>query len=359
MKTQRFEALDSWRGLAALAVAVFHMNSYRPITTWGIVTNGYLFVDFFFVLSGFVIAANYHDRLLQGFGLGRFMLLRFGRLYPLHISVLCIYLASRVLRWRAGDPSAFATPTESVDTILVNLAMLQGFYIYDFLTWNYPSWSIGAELFAYFVFAGLLLVFKARVWSVLIGLVAVCAVALLVINGSMSTSNNYGLIRCLLGFSAGALAWRFYVLRGYRWETGTVAEGLILAVVVSFISVAGITKLSLLAPLVFATAILIFAGERGGISCVLRSRPLVFLGTISYSIYMVHAFTTGLLRVASDSAVRKLPALGWLFDGLPFYALYLVLVVLVSWGTYSLIEAPARAWFQRLARPVSLKLKMA
>lgn len=53
--------------------------------------NAYLFVDFFFVLSGFVIASTYQERIAGGFSVWRFMLLRLGRLYPLHIAVLVAF----------------------------------------------------------------------------------------------------------------------------------------------------------------------------------------------------------------------------------------------------------------------------
>jgi peptidoglycan/LPS O-acetylase OafA/YrhL len=59
----RFEALDGWRGICACLVVLFHFHGYSPIYSWGLIRNSYLFVDFFFVLSGFVIAWNYATRL--------------------------------------------------------------------------------------------------------------------------------------------------------------------------------------------------------------------------------------------------------------------------------------------------------
>src|SRR6266576_119115 len=90
---ERFVVLDSWRGIAACLVALFHLEAYSHLVyshLHGVpfLGNSWLFVDFFFVLSGFVIAANYQQRLLDGFGVGRFLLLRLGRLYPLHFAVL-------------------------------------------------------------------------------------------------------------------------------------------------------------------------------------------------------------------------------------------------------------------------------
>ena len=64
--TVRFEVLDAWRGIAALMVAVFHFNALHHAAYMPFVRNSYLFVDFFFVLSGFVIAHAYAERLTSG-----------------------------------------------------------------------------------------------------------------------------------------------------------------------------------------------------------------------------------------------------------------------------------------------------
>ena len=63
----RFVALDSWRGLAALGIAVRHINGSGPLTSGALHDNLSMAVDFFFVLSGFVIAAAYGERLREGF----------------------------------------------------------------------------------------------------------------------------------------------------------------------------------------------------------------------------------------------------------------------------------------------------
>src|SRR3979409_173570 len=98
---ERFVALDSWRGIAACLVALFHFEAYSHLVYSHLngapfLRNSWLFVDFFFVLSGFVIAANYQQRLREGFGVGRFLLLRLGRLYPLHLFMLAAAVAVKL-----------------------------------------------------------------------------------------------------------------------------------------------------------------------------------------------------------------------------------------------------------------------
>jgi peptidoglycan/LPS O-acetylase OafA/YrhL len=75
----RFEVLDGWRGIAALMVAVFHFNALHPAYVLPFVHNSYLFVDFFFVLSGFVIAHAYRGRLNTVADAAVFAIRRFGR----------------------------------------------------------------------------------------------------------------------------------------------------------------------------------------------------------------------------------------------------------------------------------------
>ena len=100
LSASRFEALDAWRGVCALLVAMFHLQAYSHIYDWSLVRHSFLFVDFFFVLSGFVIAGSYRAKLLGGFSIWHFMLLRFGRLYPLHLAILAIFIGIELLRFR-------------------------------------------------------------------------------------------------------------------------------------------------------------------------------------------------------------------------------------------------------------------
>src|SRR5258708_20049 len=87
-----FRVSDSWRGIAALLVAIFHLNVYSAIYSLDFIRNAYLFVDFFFVLSGFVITHSYAGRLGTLEGLGTFAIRRLGPLWPLHAVVLLAFV---------------------------------------------------------------------------------------------------------------------------------------------------------------------------------------------------------------------------------------------------------------------------
>src|ERR1039457_3262386 len=88
----RFHALDGLRGIAALLVVLLHVEWHNHLTGTRFVRNGYLSVDLFFILSGFVIAANYSAQIVDIPTSLRFLGLRFFRLYPLHIVMLGAFI---------------------------------------------------------------------------------------------------------------------------------------------------------------------------------------------------------------------------------------------------------------------------
>lgn len=138
-----FRTLDSWRGVAALLVALFHLNVYSALYSLDFVRNGYLFVDFFFVLSGFVITHSYAHRLGTPEELGAFAIKRLGRLWPLHVVVLLAFvIAESGKALMAARGASFFIPPftgpNSLDTIAINLVFAQSIGIVPHLTWN-PS----------------------------------------------------------------------------------------------------------------------------------------------------------------------------------------------------------------------------
>ncbi|RZJ36784.1 MAG: acyltransferase, partial [Brevundimonas sp.] len=101
---RRFEALDSLRGVCAILVVLFHMPVAAHWRDWGLIQHSYLFVDYFFVLSGFVIAHAYSQRLKTPTDAGRFMVRRLGRVWPLHVLMLAAFIGLELVRlWTHFD----------------------------------------------------------------------------------------------------------------------------------------------------------------------------------------------------------------------------------------------------------------
>ena len=358
MTPNRFEVLDSWRGIAACAVALFHLKVQSAhLYQLPLLRNAFLFVDFFFVLSGFVIAATYRGRLLEGFGVARFMLLRWGRLYPLHVAMLAAFLAFEALQIMVpalagtAEPPPFAAPNESADTIIANALLIHGLGLFEFLTWNWPSWSISTEFWTYLIFALALLALRQRIWMALAVAVVVCPIWIAMLSETnMHTTFSLGFVRCLYGFAAGVITHQLFM----QWPQaigrigGTRTELATIIAVAAFVCVADNSTVSVLAPYFFAAVVLIFAAERGAVSRFLRRPAFLVLGALSYSIYMVHAFVAARLGTVAEAFGTNLAKVNpWLGDAL--FPSYLLAVVCISYLTYRYIEQPGREWSRRLA----------
>ncbi|MDX8480979.1 acyltransferase [Mesorhizobium sp. VK24D] len=384
MAGERFMVLDSWRGICALLVALFHFPTTSMISQSAFVGGSYLFVDFFFVLSGFVIASSYGSRFSEPDELARFALVRFGRIYPLHLLMLAAFVAFEALRLALpalhGTGAAPFTGGFDFRSLVANLLLLQGMGVEDHLSWNAPSWSISAEFFTYLLFAGVVFATGRRAWIWFIAAVVTAPFFLLAFSTRhMDVSFDFGFIRCLYGFSLGALlAWfqhdsiaeaRQAMAGGAGRIAWTLAELAMIAAIGIFVSVAGTNGAGITAPVVFALALHLFAHEGGLISMLLRSRPMLPLGSLSYSIYMVHIFVQarminagGLIErrlgidIVGDITLRgdQVTGFGAGSPWIGFAALtaMLIAVIVVSWLTWRFFEMPALAWFRRLARRI-------
>lgn len=370
----RFRALDGWRGLCALLVAAHHLEVHGFLYWQPLVRNAWLFVDFFFVLSGFVIAHAYGEQLSQGVGFRTFVIRRFGRLWPLHAAVLAALVAIElshlaIQHWYpiAGEHVAF-TASRSPFAVLTNLFLLQALGFHAFDTWNGPAWSISVEFCTYLVFAALCAIVprqRERLLASLVLAIAAAATLAAFSDLGMRETFHWALPRCLFGFFLGTVtyaAWRRWPAKGVA---GTGLEMITTVLIVAFVSfVPGHVALEYFAPPLFAFAVLIFASDSGLISHVLAMRIPAALGRWSYSIYMVH---TIILVVAFSGArmAELLFGLHWLnhlpndeatvgaqgtLATLVFYLAYLSAVVALAALTWRFIELPGQRFFANFIR---------
>jgi len=372
--TGRFEALDSLRGICALLVALFHLKSAGLVAGLPFIRNSWLFVDFFFVLSGFVIAASYGDRLRSGFPVGRFMALRLGRVYPLHVFVLAVFALFELFKFALGATALtqklpWQSPNSPLE-LFESLGLLQIFGFQDFLVWNGPSWSIAAEVWTYLTMA-LVLAFTGTKSRVIVPLIAIASLFVLALLGEpyLDRTFSFALLRCLYGFALGMMTFAAHrrIASRPQGASGSLVELVTVAAVVSFVSlVPSENPVNLAAPFVFVGAVLVFAGEAGIISRVLTRPFPLLLGALSYSIYMVHVFVearaidvllvlsgkTGmpLASVTTSTEGETAKILGssdapWLGDAMSVAVL--AAIVVTSWFTYRFVETPCREYVRR------------
>src|SRR6201999_2420569 len=120
---RQFRALDGWRGVGALFVALHHFPARGFVYHLSLVRHSWMFVDFFFVLSGFVIAFAYGGRLQKRDTLWPFAVRRFFRLWPLHVVVLVGFVALETYRY-VSTGEGF-TGTRSLFSLFTNLTLTQ------------------------------------------------------------------------------------------------------------------------------------------------------------------------------------------------------------------------------------------
>lgn len=157
--------LDGLRIIAAGAVVVLHYSDYVKAHAAGRFVLGHtlhfnLFVDLFFVISGFVIASQYLGKVDNFASIGRFIWRRLARIYPLHLATLSFYLVLAVAihsgLGQTENPSRY--PWSDIPAQLLLLHAVDG----QRLTFNFPSWSLSAEMVCYAIFPIVALVATRR-----------------------------------------------------------------------------------------------------------------------------------------------------------------------------------------------------
>ena len=351
-EARRFVVLDFYRFVAALGVFIFHLKLIDTgiSPAW----NGSygLFVDMFFILSGFVISYSYPSDARGMRAYSRFMIRRIARIYPLHLLSLLIFV---VLIGVGLERTARSTPLD----FLYNVLLLQAWGVTDHLSFNSPSWSISAEFFCYLIFP-LLMLFARKLHPLALAAI-VAALYLVLAHGHLpiwqersqmyGANYDYGMLRALPSFLNGILlAILFRLSQPYRQKR----------VVFAGIAMFGISVLVLnvfakpdLAILLFSCAILLTAVGESAFAEFPGARLLGRLGNTSYAIYMLHD--------AVLIAVFK-PLWTWLGlrpDQFGLFALACcVVLTIVADRTYAYFENPARRLLNRLAdtAPVSPRM---
>lgn len=345
--SKRIPSLDGFRGIAAIAVMLFHFNIFflpqsRLSDIVPFVGRAYLAVDFFFLLSGFVMAHVYGCGLAANWRAywPRFAIARFARIYPLFALATLAMMMIFALSGRIISDVSFSGRS----------ALLQPFLLQQWtrgLSWNYPSWSISTEAEAYvtFVFsAGALLTGKHP------RLVAACCAAIVagmsIVSPGGSLNHYHGLpalLRTLAEFSLGVLLYR-----AQSEGAGFLAKWAPIPAVL-FVGLAVVTHVDFLVVGAFSCLILYGVNAHNLFARLLDSRPLVALGNWSYSIYLLHAPTHYAVMAAFAASGNPVSNLG-LSSARLLSLVTMLAVVGFSAINYKYFETPIRHLMVRLTR---------
>ncbi|WP_375398896.1 acyltransferase family protein [uncultured Sphingomonas sp.] len=342
-------ALTSVRGIAAWLVVLYHIRrsiAGLPDTWLAVFARGYLAVDFFFLLSGFVIWLAWHDRLRRdGWRAApAFLRKRIARIWPLHLAMLAaaFILAIALAAARHHDPRVFP-----FGELPLHVLLLQNWGFTDRLAWNDPAWSISCELAAYLAFP---LLVRAIDWrtvpSTVLVVVGLCFLVLLhdrMANaGATSLGDDitrFGLARCLAEFGTGTIVGALWLRwRERPWWPFAGGVGVATAMVAG--SGCGILPETLAFPIAFAAILLAVALTSGMAQNPLDWRTIHYLGETSYATYLAHFLLFFVFKLAFVEDAHAVPP--------PLITLYLAMVLSASVALHHLVERPAQAWVNRL-----------
>ena len=289
---KRFEALDSFRGICAIAVAFYHMHIMGAFTESTFIRGSDIFVEFFFVLSGFVLAHGYGHKFKLDFV--EFMKARFFRLFPLHVFMLAVFITLEFFKLAAFtytdiafENAPFTNKFAPVE-IIPNLALIHSWTSFtNHLSFNYPSWSISVEFYMYAIFFAT--VVFAKSYRTLIWFSVSLVMFILLINQSELFVD--AVVRGISCFFGGAFVYWVYTQLPSVNCSKTLATAIELALLICiFFVVKNKFELrALLGPILFLFTVFWFAYELGAISKALSFWLFQLAGKLSYSIYMTHA----------------------------------------------------------------------
>lgn len=302
----KIEELESIRGLAALLVVFYHIPKWNPLLDIGIISNGYLMVELFFVLSGFVIYNAYANKITSTKDLFRFQFLRFGRLYPVHFIFLIAFILIEIAKYLAQSKLGITPNTQPFRVNNLTAIFQQIFLIqaigptHNITTFNGPAWSISVEFYTYLIFgASILLAAKKK--DILFSLIALTSVILL---GSQTTFGFDSLLRCLAGFFIGCLT--ALVVERLKVNLPNYASLIVFAAIIFFLQLKTTKQYDL--TIYFLTAALIASvvlSKSGYLNNVLNLKVLTWLGSISYAVYMSHAAILWVLNQVLRVILKK------------------------------------------------------
>jgi peptidoglycan/LPS O-acetylase OafA/YrhL len=356
-------SLTALRGVAAFWVVIYHYSvqclpnlDAAPYTY--LVHKGYLAVDMFFMLSGFVMTHVYHRAFSESVARNyrSFLFARVARIYPLHLLILVLFVATAIaaqLTAGARIDSLRNVPlqgSESVSAFVANVLMLQGLDAGQ-LSWNYPSWSISVEFMAYLLFPFALPAIwrasdKAKIAMTIFIFALLGLLAFLTQGNFDQWDGPITLLRCLPEFILGTLLYCAFraVPRGSFLDRGATAFGVLLMIVLCLHAGAP----DLLIAGLFAVLILTAVLNTGSFAAIANTPSLIWLGDISYSLYLVHGFvqflTTKLLGHVGIEDHGDLS----IYSSLVVMVLMIATSLAVSHLTYFGVEIGCRQYLRNL-----------
>jgi peptidoglycan/LPS O-acetylase OafA/YrhL len=347
-------SLTGVRGVAAVVIVIYHFGKFRldptsSVTVWS-VPHGYLPVDMFFMLSGYVIGYVYRDAFLSNpwRNYQTFLIKRVARLYPAYIVIAAFYALKIALGLTGEETFARFSGLDIVGNILMLVGW--GLHIYPLIG---VSWASSAELGSYFV-APMLMKYtlqKGIAWWTVCVVLSLLSIYLISISGQgssgpldvVSVDSFLPLLRAIAGFTIGLATFRY---AGYLDRLSAIVQDALVVIILALIVfTAVVIGRDILVYLLFIPFIAILSRD-GRVAQLLFGNKLVYhLGAISYSIYLIHPLFITFAERSSRHFGSTVTA----------YALCVLVsfaaIWLLSYLSYRFVEMPGRQFVTGLLSP--------
>ncbi len=348
LKTKKhYEILDGLRGVAALSVVTFHFMEWVYDSSHNFLGHGFLAVDFFFCLSGFVIGYAYDDRISK-MGMREFFTSRLIRLHPLVISGSVLGLLAFLFDPFGGHPEMYSTG-KVILTFICSILLIPFPVIADrsfnLFSFNAPSWSLFWEYVANIVYVGVLCRLK-RSYLLLLTIISAADICIVsyragnLLGGWNGATFWDGGVRVSYSFLAGLLIYRSnWIIKNKLGFIG-MAFLLFLAFIMPYSKWSWLTEILVV---VFYFPFLIALGA-GGILTTGIKKICMFLGKISYPLYMTHY---AVLWIYGNYYLSHKPGttqLTWII------MCGLIFVIVASWLIMIFYDIPVRKYLSDMRR---------
>lgn len=255
--------------------------------------RGYLGVDGFFILSGFILAYNYAN---DAFNYRKFITARFARIYPVHVVCLVAAVAMIAFRQHHHHQVMIGTPGNTYFDLVANLLLLNSWGLFVATGWNDVAWSVSSEWFAYVFFPIFVMLAPTRNRAAKLASLVIPVIALAIVEWRVPRGLSIpgGLMRLVPEFYAGVV---LFQLRK-RCISLPRFSGLI---ALSIVAVGVATHIDSLSVVGLGAFIFALSFDRDWLTRPLSAPTLVYLGEISYCMYMIQRFPMGVFSLARNA----------------------------------------------------------